>query len=484
MPFPALTDFMRSALSKLSAGSEPVSLQLNAPASEQKSFAGGVSFDAITAGWYARNGYPGIYSILSGGMPAWSGEPVSVDTALMDSVVWACNRIISESVGFIPLSMLKRVSGSKEEAVNHPMNDAVHNAPTDDMTAQEFRETLTSHTVLGGNGFARILRRSGTNVAYGLQLLVPSQVLVDREKEGQRRLLYKVKLDDQTPEKTYYVTPNKPQDILHIRGIGWDGTRGFSVVTTARQSIGTALAMDRNVARFFANGGRLPYVLEMSQRFRSDEDFKKFRADWESTYSEPHRAPILENGTTYKQIGLNMNDMQLVQSRQAIVAEVCRWFLVSPHLVGDLSRATFNNIEQLALEFVKLTLSTWLNRWEQALWRCVLTPEEKSAGYFFRHDINALLRGDFQSRMAGYATMLQNGIVSVNEVRDLEDWNPKPGGDDLHIQLNMQTLPPEGGPLQGKPTTPKPAEGQVSDEPAPAIEAAGLHEVSVKNRAA
>lgn len=483
MPFPAISELVRAAFAKF-GDNAPVSLQLSVPETEQKSFAGGVSFDAITAGWYARNGYPGIYSILSGGMPAWSGEPVSIDTALQDSTVWACNRIISETVGFIPLSMLKREAGSKEVAVDHPMQNAVHCAPSDDMTAQEFRETLTSHTVLGGNGFAKILRRSGTNVAYGFEMLVPSQVMVDREKTGQRRLLYCVKLDQNTPEKTYYVTPGKAQDILHVRGIGWDGTRGYSVITTARQSVGTALAMDRNVARFFANGGRLPYVLEMSQRFRNDQDFQKFRSDWEATYSEPHRAPILENGTVYKQIGLNMNDMQLVQSRQAIVAEVCRWFLVSPHLVGDLSRATFANIEQLALEFVKLTLSTWLSRWEQALWRCVLTPEEKAAGYIFRHDINALLRGDFPSRMSGYATMLQNGIASVNEIRDLEDWNPIEGGDDHHIQLNMQTLPP-GTPLgtaqpDAKPPTPKPE----ADTTAPAVQSASLYRLNGKGHAA
>src|SRR5215471_17331592 len=133
MPFPAITDWIRSALNKRDNGA-PISLQLSAP-EDQKSFAGGIGFDAITAGWYARNGYPGIYSILSGGMPAWSGEPVSIDTALMDSVVWACNRIISETVGFIPLQMLKRESGSKEVAVDHPMQSAVKNAPTDDITA-------------------------------------------------------------------------------------------------------------------------------------------------------------------------------------------------------------------------------------------------------------------------------------------------------------------------------------------------------------
>jgi HK97 family phage portal protein len=323
--------------------------------------------------------------------------------------------------------------------------------------------------VLGGNGYAQIIRRSGTGTAYSLRLLLPTQVMASREKEGQRRLVYCVK-EGNDPEKTYTVTPGKPQDILHIRGLGWDGLQGYSVITMARQSIGTALATDRNVARFYANGGRVPYVLEMAQRFRNDQEFQKFRADWEATYSEPHRAPILENGTTYKQIGLSFADAQMLQSRQFSIPEICRWFLVSPHLVGDLSRATFANIEQLALEFVKMTLATWLTRWEQSLWRCVLTPEEKTQGYFFRYNVNALLRGDFPSRMAGYSTMLQNGFASINEVRDLEDWNPIEGGDDYHIQLNMQTLPP------GTPLTPEPA-----PQDPPGIEQAGLFRVGPRH---
>lgn len=431
---PELRSALRNAAKSIREGfgSEPIKLDLKA--------AGGVSFDAVNAGWYARNGYPGIYSIMSGGFPAWSGEPVSTETALNHSVVWACNRIISESVGFIPAVMLQRKGDAKQPAENHPMYGALKNAPNDEITAQGFTEMLTGHCVLQGGAFAKIQRRSGTNVAIGLDPLQPQTVYPDREKSGQKRLVYVIKNFGEA-DKTYTVQPGKPQDILHLRGLGWDGIRGYSVITMARQSIGTAIATERNVARFYANGGRVPYVLEMSQRFKTDADYDRFRADWEKTYSEPHKAPILENGTTYKQIGLSAVDAQLLESRQFTVPEICRWFSVSPHLVADLSRATFSNIEQLALEFVQRTLMAWLTRWEQELWRCVLTPEEKAQGYYWKHNVNSLLRGDFQSRMQGYSTMLQNGIASVNEVRDLEDWNPIDGGDDHHIQLNMQSLP-------------------------------------------
>jgi len=430
--FPALREAVKSVMSGF--GDRPVSLDL-----ESKATAGGIAFDLVNVGWYARNGYPGIWSILSGGMPAWSGEPVSLETALNHSVVWACNRMICEPIGFMPLAMMQQKDAEKRIAFEHPMYTALTNAPNEDQTAMELREQETGHVTLQGNAFCKINRRSGTGVAIGLEPILPNWVIVDREKEGRRRQVYIVK-DGHSPDKTYTVTPGKPHDILHVRGLGYDGSRGYSVLTMARQSFGTALATERNVARFFANGGRVPYLLEHPSRFKDDGAFEKFRADWEKTYSEPHRAPILEGGIKYSKIGLSAADSQLLETRQFGVPEICRWFLIPPHLVGDLSRANLGNVENLTLQFAKFTLTAWMTRWEQALWRCVLTPEEKTQGYYFRHNINGLLRGDFMSRMQGYSSALQNGHLSINEVRDLEDLNPIPGGDTHHIQVNMQSI--------------------------------------------
>lgn len=430
MIFPELRSAVKGFLSGFS--SEPTNLDLKQ--------AVGPTFNAVNVDWYARNGYSKLYSLLGNGMPAWSGEHVSLQSALNHSVVWACRRVVSESVAFLPLNLMQRDSDVTEVADWHPLYSALHNAPNEEMTAMSFRETRTGHCLLQGNAFAQIIRRSGVGTAMELYPLCPDQVGIDREKAGQRRLVYVVK-DGNSPDKTYTLQRGKPHDILHIKGPGDDGLQGYSVITLARQSIGTAIAANHNVANYFGHGGRLPYILETAKQFRTTDDFDKFRADWERTYAEPHRVPILENGLVYKQIGLSAADAQLLETRQFDIPEICRWFNVSPHLVHDLSRATFSNIEQLALEFVKLTLTPWLTRWEQELWRCVLTPDEKAQGYFFKHNVNALLRGDFASRMAGYSTMLQNGIASVNEVRELEDWNAVDGGDDHHIQLNMQSLP-------------------------------------------
>lgn len=433
--FPELISRFKSAFSGF--GSAPIALDLKT--------AGGVNFDAINVGWYARNGYPQIYSILSGGMPAWSGEPVSIETALNHSVVYACYRILANGVGQTPCLMYRETGDPlrpiKNPARQHPMYGALKNAPNDEISALAFTEMLTGHCAMQGNGYAHIIRRSGTGTAIELRALSPSQVFPDRERDGQKRLIYVVK-EPGVADKTYTVQRGKPQDILHIRGLGWDGLRGFSIVTMGRQSMGTAIGAERNVARFYANGGRLPYVLKLNKSFKNDQDFDKFRTDWERIYSEPHRAPMLEPFIEeYKQIGLSATDAQLLETRQFGVAEICRWFGISPHLAGDLSKAPYAAIEQLALEFVKFTLGAWLKRWEDDLWRCVLTPQEKEDGYFFYHDVDALLRGDFESRMKGYSTMLQNGIASVNEVRYREGLNAIDGGDDHHIQLNMQTLP-------------------------------------------
>jgi HK97 family phage portal protein len=431
----------------------------------ESKYAPGIAFDSVQAGWYLRQGYPTIYSILTGGAPAWSGESVSVETALNHSVVWACNRIISESIGFIPAVLMQRKAGAHKHAEGHPMYNAMQFAPNPEISAQGFTEMLTSHCLLQGNAYAKIVRRSSSGTAIELIPLIPSQVFPDRERDGRKRLIYVVREPGQ-PDTVYTVDRSKPHDILHIRGLGWDGVRGYSVITMGRQSLGTAIASERNLARFWANGGRIPYLLEMARKFKTDEDFQKFRNDWEQIYAEPHRAPILEDGITYKPIGTTMRDAQGIEFRQFEVSEICRWFSVSPHLVQDLSKATFSNVEHLAMDFVRTTLNSWMWRWQQDFWRCVLTDEEKSQGYYLDHDAYVLLRGDIKTRMEAYASALQNGHMSIDEVRALEGRNPLPEklGDKYHIQLNMQEL--------GKPVPrpePKPA-ALAEPKPAPADE--------------
>jgi len=401
------------------------------------------------AEWLARNGFYRLAERWGYGARSYSGESVTNQGALTHSVVWACVRIISESVAFLPLSLMRDKDGEKNPAKEHPTYLALHNAPNAEMTTMTMRETMTAHMVMGGMCYAQIMRRSGTGEAMEFWPLAPEQVTPDREKKGSKRLIYVVK-EGNSPDKTYTVERGKAQDLLVIPGLGYDGIRGYSVVSMASNSIGNAQAVEKYAGRFFAAGGRQSGFIEMAQKFKTTEDMKKFREDLNKFVQNPetsHQWPVFEPGQKFIPGGFSPEQSQFLETRQWTPAEICRWFLISPHMVGDLTHATFSNIEHLALEFVKKTLTAWIKRWEENLWRCVLTPEEKEQGYYFWHNVNGLLRGDFQTRMAGYSTALQNGFMNQNEVRDLEDMNGFEGGDDYHIQLNLQTLP------GGTPTT-------------------------------
>lgn len=391
--------------------------------------------------------FPRIWERLGGYAPSWSGESVSEQSALNNSVAWCCTRVISESVGFLPLSMMQQ-RGDLKQVADHPAQTALHNSPNDEMSAMTYRELLTAHVVTRGNCYSYITRRSGRQQAYEFIPIDPTRVHPDRDKSG--KLTYEIEKD-----KTYTVQRGRPHEILHIRGLGYDGVCGYSVIAMARQSIGTAAATEKYAAKYFATGGRQPGYIKTAQQFRDKTDREKFREEMEGFLSNSenyHKLPIFPPNVEFQSYGWNPQDSQFLETRQWTIPEICRWFLIQPHMVGDLSRATFSNIEHLALQFVKLTLTAWLTRWEQDLWRCVLTPEEKAAGYFFKHNVNGLLRGDFQSRMQGYASALQNGHMTIDEVRDLEDRNalPNGAGKASHIQLNMQTLPGSGEPTSSE----------------------------------
>lgn len=442
MIFPELRERLKSVLPD--SGS-PISLNL-------KSDYNPVSASELE--FYRGNGYHQIYQMLSGGMPSWAGESVNLNSALGHSVFWACYALISETIGMIPATVMQESSSGKFEAQQHPMYRAMKMVPNPELTAQEFIETMTGHCLVGGNGYAQIIRRSGTGTAIELILINPACVFHDREKSGAKRFVYVIR-ESGVPDKTFTIQSGKPQDIFHLRGLGWDGISGFSRLTLGKQSIGTALAAEKNIGNFWRMGGRLPYILKMAGKFKSDEEFKRFRADWELVYGDPHKAPMLENGIEYEQTGTSMADSQALESRQWTVSELCRWFNVSPHLVQDLSRATFSNIEHLFIQFKVITLAPWMKRWSQSFFRCVLTPEEQEKGYFLKLNADAMLRGDFQTRMQGIATALQNGHMSIDEVRDLEDRNPLPNGigSHYHIQTNMGTIVRDGQIQPAQPIT-------------------------------
>jgi len=362
-----------------------------------------------------------------------SGITVSDSTALTISTVWACVRAIADPIGFLPLHVYRRTKTGRQKAQNHEAYYLLHDAPTPYITACHFRAAIMAHVLLRGNGFARIRRAAGTGRLIALEPLLPDRVGM-RIDNGD--VLYEISGSGGTETVS-------ASEILHIRGLSPDGLWGYSVVTMAREALGLAAAMERYGASFFGNGARPPYVLEHPGGFRTEEEYKQFRARWQEAYGNAdmwHQAIVITGGMKYTPIGISPEDAQFLTSRQFQVQEICRWFRVSPHLVADLSRATFSNIEHLGIEFLTQTLSYWLKVWEQEINLKLLGPS-----FYAEFDTNALVRGDFESRMRGYATQLQNGIISINEARKMENLDPIEGGDVHHIQLNMQPISAVGG---------------------------------------
>jgi HK97 family phage portal protein len=427
--FPELTDLIKGFASGFS----------DADAFEKKGYAD-VAFNLVSAGeLYRRDGFDRIAALLSGGEPAWTGETISRRTAMNLSVMWACNNMVSQGTAFLPIAVMQRLPGSNQLVARpeHPMQQVLNHG-NDKYSAMDLRSVATSHAALEGNAYFQIYRRSGTNVAFDLDPIFPDTIRPSINKRN--NLQYEIAQHNE-PNRIVEVVPGKPHSLMHLRGMGENPAIGASVLSYARQTIGLALSQERNIGTFYAQGGRLPYVLTMPKKFASNDDFQKFRSDWEAVYRQPHRAAILENDMKYQQIGTTVEDMQLIAARQWSVPEMCRWWMVPPSIIGDMSKANYNSIYQLAKQFALFCLSFWTARWEQTFWRCVFTPEEKAAGYFIRHNLNHLMRGDFPERWAGYTQMLTNGVSTINEVREMEGWErSNDSACDLH-RVQAQNIP-------------------------------------------
>ena len=232
----------------------------------------------------------------------------------------------------------------------------------------------------------------------------------------------------------------RPADVLHIPGLGFDGLVGYSPIAMAKNAIGMAIACEEYGAKFFANGAAPGGVLEHPGTLK---DPQRIRESWQSTYggtSNAHRIAVLEEGMKYTPIGISPEQAQFLETRKFQINEIARIFRVPPHMVGDLEKSSFSNIEQ-SLEFVKYTLDPWVIRWEQSIMRTLLSQEEK-VQYFVKFNLEGLLRGDYQSRMNGYAIGRQNGWMSANDIRELENLDriPAEEGGDLYL-INGNMLP-------------------------------------------
>lgn len=372
------------------------------------------------------------YSFLFG--RTTSGKPVNERTAMQTTAVYACVRILAEAVASLPLHVYEyQDDGGKKLVHDHPLYYLLHDEPNPEMTSFVFRETLMSHLLIWGNAYAQIIR-DGAGRVLGLYPLLPDKMEVQRDDKGNIYYVYSRNSDENPMFKEYGNIKLKAEDVFHIPGLGFDGLIGYSPIAMAKNAVGMTLACEEYGASFFANGANPGGVLEHPGVLK---DPSKVRESWNSVYrgvSNAHKIAVLEEGMKYQQIGIPPEEAQFLETRKFQINEIARLYRIPPHMVGDLDKSSFSNIEQQSLEFVKYTLDPWVIRWEQSLQRSLLLPGEKGK-YFIKLNVDGLLRGDYQSRMNGYAVGRQNGWFSANDIREMENMNPIPDEEGGNLYL-------------------------------------------------
>lgn len=383
------------------------------------------------------------YTYLFG--PTTSGKTVNEFTAMQTTAVYSCVRILAEAVASLPLHVYRYKENGKERVYNHHLYHILHNEPNTEMSSFVFRETLMSHLLIWGNAYAQIIR-DGAGRVVALYPLLPNKMTVSRDKNGEIYYIYTTTSDENPNFKDYGSVVLRKQDVLHIPGLGFDGLVGYSPIAMAKNAVGMTIATEEYGASFFANGANPGGVLEHPGVLK---DPKKVRDSWNEVYrgtTNAHKIAVLEEGMKYQQIGIPPEEAQFLETRKFQINEIARLYRIPPHMVGDLEKSSFSNIEQQSLEFVKYTLDPWVIRWEQAMQRSLLLPKEKQE-FFIRLNVDGLLRGDYQSRMNGYSVARQNGWLSSNDIREMEDMNPIPdeeGGNLYLINGNMTKLKDAG----------------------------------------
>lgn len=372
-----------------------------------------------------------------------AGTYVNERNAMQTAAVYACVRVIAEAVASLPLHVYKYDGDGQKIAPDHSLYKVLHNIPNPEMTSFVFRETLMSHVLLWGNAYAEI-RRDGGGRVRALYPLAPDKIDVNRDKSGEIYYTYWRDSDERRKDERSGGVIFRREEILHIPGLSFDGLVGYSPISLAKNSVGLSVAAEDYGAAFFSNGASPSGVLEHPSNL-GDDGIGKIRDAWDVIHRGARnsgKVAILEDGLKYHTIAIPPEQAQFLETRKFQINEICRIFRVPPHMIGDLEKSSFSNIEQQSLEFVKYTLDPWVSRWEQALWQSLILPSEQER-FFIKFNVDGLLRGDYETRMKGYAIGIQNGFLSPNDCRRLENMNEIPdeqGGNKYMVNGNMVSL--------------------------------------------
>ena len=401
------------------------------------------------------------------GAKTMAGTTIDETTALNLSAVWAAVRVLTDTVASIPVHVYRRMEPrGKERASNHPLYRLLHDRANPEMSAFTFKEVLQGHLALWGNGYAE-KERNGRGDVVALWPITPNRV-TPKWGGAPGKLVKVFEVNVGGTRKVMGA-----DQIMHIPGYGFDGLQGYSPVTLARESLGLTKAAEAFGAQLFGQGLRVGGVLTHPSKLSdiARENLKRSIEAANAGLGNAHRAMLLEEGLTWTQNTIPPEDAQFLESRQFQTSEIARWFKVPPHMIGDLTRATNNNIEHQSLEFVRDTARPWFARWEQVLnWE--LFNDDDRGTYFAEYLMDALLRGDNASRGAFYSQRFNIGSISQNEIRELENQNPIEGGDRYWVQGALVPIDRIDDVMDAKKTAPVVA--AVEPEPDPT---ARLHPV-------
>lgn len=368
-----------------------------------------------------------------------AGVLVTPETALAQGVVRACVTLLAESVAQLPCELYRRDDDKRLRATDHPLYDLIHYQPNQKDTAFEYNEQRMGHLGLRGNSYS-LIDRDGRGYITELIPINPDKVAVLKGPDG---LPYYQLLDGSNQ-----ILPMRM--VHHVKAFSLDGYLGLSPIQTNPDTIGLAMAVDEHAGRVFANGTTLSGVIESPKdgaKFDSQAKVDAFLGKFVERHSGLRNAfsvALLQEGMQYKQLAMNNEQAQLLESRKYGANEICRLYKVPPHMIGELERATNNNIEHQGLQFVIYTLLAWVKRIEGAMMRDLLLPAERK-NLYIEFNVSGLLRADQKSRYEAYALGRQWGWLSVNDIRRLENLPPVAGGDIYLTPLNMVStgsLPP------------------------------------------
>jgi HK97 family phage portal protein len=374
---------------------------------------------------------PALNRVFGRGGQTSSGIVVSDELAMMCSVVFAAVNALASDIAKMPLTLMKRVKPSGSEPYwDSPVYHLLKDRPNPEMGAMQFRQALTAHALTLGGGYAEI-ERNPLGRPAALWPITPDRICADRDRS--KRLVYIVDGKD----------THRPENILHIHGLGWDGVTGYALINLARQAIGLMLATERYSSAFFGNNATFGGVISFDTT-KDIEELKEYRTYIEDTYKGPEKAfrlLLLDASAKFSPLGGSKNsDAQLNELRDKQVEEVSRFFRIPVHKVNSMARATFNNIEHLDLEYYKGPILDWATLWEQEC-KYKLVPATEQRIQFFKHNANVFLRGDIKSRFEALGIARDKGVINANEWRDLEDMNPQPGEQGNQYLVQQAQIP-------------------------------------------